>query len=312
MASSKAAFFLYLGIVQGSCFLAILLQLLGFNVSHGWVAARMLQILQVKFGTALAAQQVMDNGRPVVYLSNHRSWGDFWTDAALLAGPSFISRAMVAAAIPWTALWGSNEGWLWFFSRGSKHKEGAVAWMKHFLSERIKGFAGKGVVLYPEGTRSLLPEGLPLKLGALGAAYELQWPVQVVITTNKECVTAEREMAVNFGTLCVSSVSRVIDPGTFASMEAFIEVVKETWRKTWKEAYSPDFQLRTHTALPGAHLPTLRWSPKGPWRLQVVRLLLLALAYLLFKRWRAKREVKKDDKQDGVAVNCDKSSISCS
>ena len=35
-----------------------------------------------------------------------------------------------------------------------------------------------GEVLYPEGTRSLLPEGLPLKLGALGAAYELQWPVQ--------------------------------------------------------------------------------------------------------------------------------------
>eukprot|EP00913_Durusdinium_trenchii_P014737 g13825.t1 len=283
MASSKAAFFLYLGIVQGSCFLAILLQLLGFNVSHGWVAARMLQILQVKFGTALAAQQVMDNGRPVVYLSNHRTpcWGDFWTDAALLAGRR-VPRGL------WTP---------------SRHRGSDFG---------IKGFAGKGVVLYPEGTRSLLPEGLPLKLGALGAAYELQWPVQVVITTNKECVTAEREMAVNFGTLCVSSVSRVIDPGTFASMEAFIEVVKETWRKTWKEAYSPDFQLRTHTALPGAHLPTLRWSPKGPWRLQVVRLLLLALAYLLFKRWRAKREVKKDDKQDGVAVNCDKSSISCS
>ena len=34
-------------------------------------------------------------------------------------------------------------------------------------------------VIYPEGTRPLLPEGLPLKMGALSAAYQLQWPVQV-------------------------------------------------------------------------------------------------------------------------------------
>ena len=34
-------------------------------------------------------------------------------------------------------------------------------------------------VIYPEGTRSLRPEGLPLKMGALIAAYQLQWPVQV-------------------------------------------------------------------------------------------------------------------------------------
>ena len=34
-------------------------------------------------------------------------------------------------------------------------------------------------MVYPEGTRSLLPEGLPLKLGAIASAYQLQWPVQV-------------------------------------------------------------------------------------------------------------------------------------
>lgn len=191
--ASRAAFFAYLLTVQASCFVSFILQLLGVQVSHGWVAAWLLKILGTRFGTAINSSEVLDAASPVVYLSNHRSWGDFWTDAALLGGPSFISRALVAAGIPFTAVWGSTSGWLWFFARGATHKEGAVAWMRNFLAERITGFPQKGVVIYPEGTRSLLPEGLPLKMGALSAAYQLQWPVQVVITSNKECVTAERE-----------------------------------------------------------------------------------------------------------------------
>lgn len=66
--------------------------------------------------------------------------------------------------------------------------------------------------------------------------------MQVVITSNKECVTAERDLAVNFGTLCVSNVSKVVDPKSFESLEGFLEVVKEIWRKTWTEAYGPEFR----------------------------------------------------------------------
>lgn len=40
--------------------------------------------------------------------------------------------------------------------------------------------------MYPEGTRSVEPLGLPLKPGGLVAAQKLGWPVQIVITTNKE------------------------------------------------------------------------------------------------------------------------------
>lgn len=294
--ASRAAFFAYLLTVQASCFVSFILQLLGVQVSHGWVAAGLLKLLGTRFGTAINSSEVLDTASPVVYLSNHRSWGDFWTDAALLGGPSFISRALVAAGIPFTAAWGSTSGWLWFFARGATHKEGAVAWMKNFLAERITGFPQKGVVIYPEGTRSLLPEGLPLKMGALSAAYQLQWPVQVVITTNKECVTAERDLAVHFGTLCVSNVSKVVDPKSFESIDAFLEVVKEIWRKTWTEAYGPEFRLRNEACLPGGKLAKLHFSLAGSWRMQLMRLIFFTSLTLLIRRlWKRRSEEAAPD-----------------
>lgn len=299
--ASRAAFFAYLLTAQASCFVSFILQLLGVQVSHGWVAAWLLKILGTRFGTAINSSKVLDAASPVVYLSNHRSWGDFWTDAALLGGPSFISRALVAAGIPFTAVWGSTSGWLWFFARGATHKEGAVAWMRNFLAERITGFPQKGVVIYPEGTRPLLPEGLPLKMGALSAAYQLQWPVQVVITSNKECVTAERDLAVNFGTLCVSNVSKVVDPKSFESLEGFLELVKEIWRKTWTEAYGPEFRLRNEACLPGGKLAKLHFSLAGSWRMQLMRVIFFtSLALLIRRLWQrrsaeASPEVKHDN-----------------
>eukprot|EP00434_Breviolum_minutum_P014947 symbB.v1.2.013178.t1/scaffold926.1/size151523/5 len=336
--ASRAAFVAYLCTVQGFCLVSFILQLLGIQVSHGWVAKCLLQLLGTRFGTANGSRQVLDTGSPVVYLSNHRSWGDFWTDAALLGGPSFISRALVAAGIPATAAWGSTSGWLWFFARGSQHKEGAVEWMKNFLSERIKGFPSKGVVVYPEGTRSLLPEGLPLKLGAIASAYQLQWPVQVVITTNKESVTAERDtwilarkmhngeavlsavplgllgsmvigsdFAVHFGTCCVSSVSEAIDPRKFENLNTFLEVVKDTWKKTWQEAYSPNFQMRSEAILPGGKLAKVGFTLQGSWHLQLLRLIFLAFILWLFQKLRAKHRKIHCERDANQEVNAARS-----
>eukprot|EP00435_Cladocopium_sp_Y103_P025393 s3572_g6.t1 len=322
--ASRAAFFAYLLTVQASCFVSFILQLLGVQVSHGWVAAGLLKLLGTRFGTAINSSEVLDTASPVVYLSNHRSWGDFWTDAALLggswasfSGPSFISRALVAAGIPFTAAWGSTSGWLWFFARGATHKEGAVAWMKNFLAERhwafalrwsnfkklgsledhrITGFPQKGVVIYPEGTRSLLPEGLPLKMGALSAAYQLQWPVQVVITTNKECVTAERETWTGDAPDSVELGLTLVTWHHQESIDAFLEVVKEIWRKTWTEAYGPEFRLRNEACLPGGKLAKLHFSLAGSWRMQLMRLIFFTSLTLLIRRlWKRRSEEAAPD-----------------
>lgn len=304
----KAAFFAYLNTVQASCFASFIALLLGFRVDHGFVAAMMLRLLRTRFATFAGSCQVLDTGNPIVYLSNHRSWGDFWTDCALLGGPSFISRALVAVAIPGSALWGHFAGWLWFFVRGAHHEGGAVAWMTNFLSQRIRNFASKGVLLYPEGTRSLLPEGLPLKAGALAAAYQLGWPVQVVITTNKERVTAERSFAVNFGTLCSTAVSAPVYPQGSASLEAFLQTLRATWTQTWQEAYHGAVTLREHALLPGAKAKVVTFSPSGTWQLHLLRLA-LSLLILLFLRFRARRrrsqkEEKKHEDTPAMSNGC--------
>eukprot|EP00439_Symbiodinium_sp_Y106_P070331 s2061_g12.t1 len=267
----KAAFFAYLNTVQASCFASFIALLLGFRVDHGFVAAMMLRLLRTRFATFAGSCQVLDTGNPIVYLSNHRSWGDFWTDCALLGGLPGSS-----------ALWGHFAGWLWFFVRGAHHEGGAVAWMTNFLSQRIRNFASKGVLLYPEGTRSLLPEGLPLKAGALAAAYQLGWPVQVVITTNKERVTAERSFAVNFGTLCSTAVS--------APEERENEMV------------------RLCASSPGAKAKVVTFSPSGTWQLHLLRLA-LSLLILLFLRFRARRrrsqkEEKKHEDTPAMSNGC--------
>mmetsp|Transcript_70763 Transcript_70763/g.166020 ORF Transcript_70763/g.166020 Transcript_70763/m.166020 type:complete len:320 (+) Transcript_70763:60-1019(+) len=292
---NAATFFGFLSIIQAASWTSILAMLLGFRLGHGWVAAKLIGLLSTRFATFAGSCQVLDTGNPIVYLSNHRSWGDFWVDAALLGGPSFIARTLVAAAIPCSALWGHFEGWLWFFARGTHHEEGAVAWMVNFLTERIRSFASKGVVLYPEGTRSLLPEGLPLKLGSLAAAYNLGWPVQVVITKNKELVTAERSLAVTFGTLCSTAVSAPVYPQGSATLEAFLATVKETWAKTWHEAYHGAVTVRDGALLPGAKLSTPHFSLRGGWPLQLLRLLIAGLVLVMVRRRAQRRRTSAED-----------------
>ena len=46
----------------------------------------------------------------------------------------------------------------------------------------------KPLIVYPEGTRNKRSVSRPLKTGAIQAAFDLNVPVQVLITTNKEHV----------------------------------------------------------------------------------------------------------------------------
>lgn len=162
--STVPAFVLFLFYVQVASAAALISTILGFDVSNATMCQHFLRILRTRFAHSSSSQPVLDDTtRPVIFLSNHRSWGDFWVDCALLGGPSFVSRWLVALGIPASAVWGSLSGWLWFFSRGKKRSEGTTKWMQKFLSNCHARCPGKGVVLYPEGTRSLEPKGLPFK-----------------------------------------------------------------------------------------------------------------------------------------------------
>ncbi|CAE7227121.1 unnamed protein product, partial [Symbiodinium pilosum] len=185
-------------LLHGVC--AVLL-LVGVRVAPHVSADICLRLLSASFATTATSHPVVDdtNG-PVVFLCNHRSWGDFLLDSALLGAPSFVSRWLVALGIPMTSAWGYLHGWIWFFQRGKKHAEGTVAWTAKFWENSHKGYSEKGVVLYPEGTRNFEPQGLPLKPGGLVSMHQLGWPIQVVITTNKEWLVGEKSCYVGCGT----------------------------------------------------------------------------------------------------------------
>ena len=92
---------LYGQLMHGLC---TLLLLLGIRVCPHTGGDHVLGLLGARFATAANSHAVIDDTQsPVVFLCNHRSWGDFLLDAALLGSPSFVSRWLVALGIPMTA-----------------------------------------------------------------------------------------------------------------------------------------------------------------------------------------------------------------
>ena len=85
---------LYGQLLHGLC--AVLL-LVGIRVSPHVSGDHTLSVLNASFATAARSQPVIDDTQgPVMFLCNHRSWGDFLLDSALLGAPSFVSRCWAA------------------------------------------------------------------------------------------------------------------------------------------------------------------------------------------------------------------------
>lgn len=195
-----------------------------------------------------------DTKQPVVFLCNHRSWGDFWVDVAILGGPSTVSRWMVALGIPLSAAWGFLAGFVWFFNRAKKRVGGTVKWMCNFYQESHNRLPYKGMIVFPEGTRNLSPEGEALRPGGLAAMHTLGWPCQVVITTHKEDVMLERELRMGRrGVRVNTSVGKPVWPKDFSTADDFIAEVTKNWRATYDDAIATDTSgvPRPRALLPG-------------------------------------------------------------
>lgn len=274
-------FLFYIQLVSVVGFVSLIF---GLGLGPGLVCEHFLWLTGTRYAHTPNSQLLVDDTvQPVIFLANHRSWGDFWVDNALIGGPSFMARALVAVAIPFSALWGWLQGWLWFFVRGAKREEGTRQWMQNFCLSSHQNYHYKGVVIYPEGTRTLLPKGGPLKFGGIAAAYRLGWPVQIVITTNKEEVMAEKSLAIGCNVRCVTCVSPPILPESFVSEQEFVDWVQQVWHSTWEEAYGPVWEHRSSALLPGAKQTGTRCIL--PWRGSNLRVniarLVLGLAILL-------------------------------
>ncbi|QDZ21586.1 PlsC domain-containing protein [Chloropicon primus] len=171
-----------------------------------------------------------------IWLCNHRDWGDFFIDLYVVEGRAcFLSRLMVLIAFPVFGFYGLVTRTAVFFRRNTKGRD--FTKFNQFISGQIQRSPCQGIVVYPEGTRNIKPESLPLRRGMLRYAYSERTPVQIVITTNKEHVISQKMQRASFGTKCISGFSEVIRPGDYSNFEDFFDEINKTWKAEWKRTY---------------------------------------------------------------------------
>lgn len=196
---------------------------------------------------------------PLMILSNHRSWTDFFMDTVLTGGASYLSRMMVVFGVPASALWAWLVGHTWFFKR---QRGLSRQWLTEFFRTNWRHRAHAHVIVYPEGHRNLKTASLKLKTGCFEVAYNLKKPVQVVITTNKEQIVNEKAGRINKGVVCTVAVSEIIKPDKYESLDDWFKAIQALWDKTWERAYSStDADSRPVDALPLRGAPRPRVEP---------------------------------------------------
>ena len=168
----------------------------------------------------------------VMFLCNHRSWADFFTDTCLCGGPSYISRYAVIFGVPGFAFCAWNSGCIWLFRRrrGIDRKK-----FTEFFAHNWKFRYNDGVIVYPEGHRYKKEGYLPLKTGVLEVAYNLNRPVQCVLTSNKEEMLNEMDFCLEFNTTLVSAVSEPLYPAGYKTKEEWFQACKDLWEKTYQD-----------------------------------------------------------------------------
>lgn len=205
------------------------------NDIHEWTLMmnRVMGVKLVKLG-----QHSLHKDSRCVYLSNHRSWADFFIDVHLTEGMAApMSRAMVFFAFPvfMTTVWILNG--VIIFKRGHiADKKSFNSWM----DKQLNAPPSHNLLVYPEGHRSTKPTSLPLKRGMLHYAHGRGLPVQIIMTRGKELVLSEKRLRASYGCTLVVSFSRVIESKGKEDFEEFWGEVQNVWDEVWSEVYSAD------------------------------------------------------------------------
>lgn len=176
-----------------------------------------------------------------VILANHRSWADFGLDNSLCNSTS-LSRRIVPLAMLFAGLLFVLEARLILFNRGSVSKE--TLYDKVHAHMQIHE---RNVILYPEGRRmrhmqlSSVREALStLKPGLLWMIYsKCEYPVQVVISSNKEQLIDEKIWTVRPGVTVRTYVGQILHPRHYDSFEGFMSAIALQWYEAWTVVYSP-------------------------------------------------------------------------
>ncbi|KAK8791813.1 hypothetical protein WA158_005190 [Blastocystis sp. Blastoise] len=237
----------------------------------------------------LGAKEHLIKGAPeiakgkVMFLCNHRSWADFFVDSVAVGGASYLSRLMVIVGVPGPAFVAWMNNFVWFFHR----KRGiSREWLTHFFEEHWKTREQDGCVVYPEGHRFVGKGTLKLKTGVLEVAYNMNVPVQILLTANKEVLLNEKELKFQFGTNLISNTSKVLMPHDYGTKEEWFDAVHKIWDEveTELEAKKDDANNYVYTGypLPGRTIEDTHYYPVNSKARIIVFSIFIAIFMLYF------------------------------
>jgi len=183
-------------------------------------------------------KQSLYKGDACIYLCNHRSWADFFIDCYLTEGrAALMSRWLVYFVFPVFCTSVILLKGIILFKRGSIADKTKF---NEWIDEKRASSNIPGVIVYPEGHRSMKLKSLPLKRGMLHYAYGRKIPIQIVISRGKEAIISEKTMSVLFGSTVVFGYSSLIKPTDFEDFESFFSKIQAEWDDLWIQIYSAD------------------------------------------------------------------------
>jgi 1-acyl-sn-glycerol-3-phosphate acyltransferase len=197
--------------------------------------------------------------RGTIILANHRSWCDFAVDNHITHA-SCISRMSVQYAMLLAGALSICEQRVIRFHRGQTSKEDLYARVSTHM-RRPPSPRSNCVLLYPEGTRrrhvrlSSVDEcKATLKPGLLWMIYQKgQYPVQVVISSNKERALDERAWTIRLGVAIRTYAGTVLHPKDFASFDEFMDAIATQWLEAWTATHSADEDVSNATGCKVGH-----------------------------------------------------------
>lgn len=101
------------------------------------------------------------------------------------------------------------------------------------ITARMDASPVEGLIVYPEGHRSTARGPLSLKRGMLAYAWSRSIPVQIVMSSGKEAVLAEKAGAMRVGRPIVIGYSDPLHPASYASFDDFVAGVAAAWAVQW-------------------------------------------------------------------------------
>ncbi|KAK9903375.1 hypothetical protein WJX75_004155 [Coccomyxa subellipsoidea] len=228
------------------------------NDAYGWGVA-----LQQLFGVTmlrLPGPQLANPGGPIIFLSNHRSWADFYLDVVATEGNAqMLSRMAVALVFPMFMGAVCVIRSVILFQRGRNHEKEAFNKM---IDRKMAASPVDGLIVYPEGHRSTLRHSLPLKRGMLNYAYIRKIPVQIVMSANKEAVISEKELSCKFGQEVLVGYSEAMHPSSYPTFDGFVAAVQKEWDIQWSRVYSADWSTATTITVDETNNREYPWSIK--------------------------------------------------